>query len=88
MRKRWLLCVLLGGVMAWGQAQPVHTPTPEAGPGEAPKAATPSAAEVPENAAVITIVGVCSPTSKSGYGFENGSRKSRGLRRSLQIAKR
>jgi hypothetical protein len=63
MGKSWLLCALLGA-MAWGQAQPVQSP----GPGEGAKAGSagsPSTAEVPENAAVITIVGVCSPTPKA-----------------------
>ncbi len=83
MRKSWLLCALLGA-MAWGQAQPVQTPAPPAGPGEAPKtgnAATPTAVEVPENAAVITIVGVCSPApkaaavSKTAAGKEAAAKK-------------
>ena len=67
MRKSWVLCALLGA-MAWGQAQPVQTPPPAAGAGGTPNgaatAATPSAADVPENAAVITIVGVCSAAPK------------------------
>ncbi|MGC2260153.1 MAG: hypothetical protein WA594_17720, partial [Candidatus Sulfotelmatobacter sp.] len=63
MRKSWLLCALLGA-MAWGQAQPVQTPAPGEG-AKAASAGTPSTAEVPESAAVITIVGVCSPTAKT-----------------------
>jgi hypothetical protein len=83
MRKSWLLCALLGA-MAWGQAQPVQTPTPAAGAGEAPKAgsaSTPSAAEVPESAAVITIVGICSAApkaatvSKTAAGKEAAAKK-------------
>ncbi|MGA8684286.1 MAG: peptidylprolyl isomerase [Candidatus Sulfotelmatobacter sp.] len=66
MRKSWLLCVLLGA-MAWGQAQPVQTPAPPPGPGQASKAAgnatTPPVADVPENAVVLTIVGVCPPSA-------------------------
>jgi hypothetical protein len=67
MRKSWLLCALLGA-MAWGQAQPGQTPAPAEGPAAGPKAgsaAPPTAAEVPENAAVITIVGVCSAAPKA-----------------------
>ncbi|MGA8201172.1 MAG: peptidylprolyl isomerase [Candidatus Sulfotelmatobacter sp.] len=63
MRKSWLLCALLGA-MAWGQAQPGQTPAPGEG-AKAASAGTPSTAEVPESAAVITIVGVCSPTAKA-----------------------
>ncbi|MGA9509862.1 MAG: peptidylprolyl isomerase [Candidatus Sulfotelmatobacter sp.] len=83
MRKSWLLCALLGA-MAWGQAQPVQTPASAEGPSGALKAgstATPSAAEVPESAAVITIVGVCSPTpkaaavSKTAAGKEAAAKK-------------
>ncbi|HEY1659273.1 MAG TPA: peptidylprolyl isomerase [Candidatus Sulfotelmatobacter sp.] len=74
MHKSWLLCALLSGAMAWSQAQPEKTtppPTPaqsgaeseeqapNAKPGEAEKAP----AEVPEDAAVLTIVGVCPSTS-------------------------
>lgn len=51
MRKSWLLCVLLG-TLAWGQAAPSEPPSAQP--------ATPdSAASVPPNAAVITIIGVC-----------------------------
>ena len=63
MRKSWLLCVLMGA-MAWGQASPgaapagtMQGPTPKAA-APAGAAATP-AAEIPENAAVLTITGVC-----------------------------
>ncbi len=63
MRKSWLLCALLGA-MAWGQAQPVQTPAPAEG-AKAGSAGTPSTAEVPESAAVITIVGVCPATPKA-----------------------
>ncbi len=61
MRKSWLLCVLLG-TLAWGQMQPGSTPpTPAPPPGAAPQAAPAPAPEVPENAIVMTIVGVCPP---------------------------
>lgn len=79
MRKSWLLCVLLGTI-AWGQAPPGQTaaPTPATpGPAQAPKAAgqpaTPPAAEVAENAVVLTVYGVCpatpgAATAKTGAG--------------------
>lgn len=72
MRKSWLLCVLLG-TLAWAQTK-ADTPPAQSGtaaeqsgdaqPGGAaipapPKEATP--AQVPENAVVLTIKGVCSP---------------------------
>src|ERR1700683_671999 len=62
MRKSWLLCVL-SATMAWGQAPP----SPPLAPKGAAPATVPSAAEIPENAAVITIIGVCpaTPTSAS-----------------------
>jgi hypothetical protein len=74
MRKSWLLCALLSGAMAWSQAQPGGTtappPTPPPGtPGaeQAPNAKEAEApkppAEVAEDAAVITIVGVCPPST-------------------------
>jgi hypothetical protein len=74
MRMSWLLCVLLSGAMAWSQAQPEKTtppPTPapsgaesdEQAPNAMPGEATKPPAEVPEDAAVITIVGVCPSTS-------------------------
>jgi hypothetical protein len=65
MRKSWLLCVLLG-TMAWGQAQPGTAMAPQSRPAQAPnaapEAAKPPAAEVPEDAVVLTITGVCPPT--------------------------
>jgi hypothetical protein len=79
MRKSWVLCALLGA-MAWGQAQPVQTPPPAAGAGGTPNgaatAATPSAADVPENAAVITIVGVCSAAPKTATVSKTATGKS------------
>jgi hypothetical protein len=72
MRKSWLLCVLSLAAMAWGQAQPATTPSsttaspsaaaPAATPAQAPKAAPAPVKEVPENAAVLTIYGVCPAT--------------------------
>lgn len=61
------MCVLLGG-LAWGQAQPGAQPPAQ--PGRAPAnmagrqaaAGLPETADsVPENAAVLTITGVCKP---------------------------
>lgn len=59
MGKSWLLCVLLG-TLAWAQAGP-ETAAPQPNAAQAPGAAgkAPDAAEVPENAVVITIEGVC-----------------------------
>jgi hypothetical protein len=69
MSKSWLLCVLLG-TLAWGQAMPAapaaQNPVP-AGPVQAPsEAAKPPAppAEVPLNAVVLTIKGLCPPAPK------------------------
>jgi hypothetical protein len=63
MRKSWLLCVLLG-TFAWGQAAPAeHPPTPAPAPSAMPNRPAPPpdlSAEVPPNAAVITVEGVCS----------------------------
>jgi PPIC-type PPIASE domain len=69
MRKSWLMCVLLGTI-AWGQAQP-GTPPP-ARPSQAPAtsgpqapAAMPDTSEsVAQDAAVLTIKGVCKPQPK------------------------
>jgi|HubBroStandDraft_1064217.scaffolds.fasta_scaffold00054_63 hypothetical protein len=72
MRKRWLLCVLLG-TLAWGQAQPgtAQAPAP-AGQGPASRMQPPSApaaevpfSEVPLNAVVLTVKGVCPATPKT-----------------------
>jgi len=59
MRKSWLMCVLLG-TLAWGQAAPSAPAPPQ--PAQAPPADT--SAAVPPDAAVITIVGVCSAQPK------------------------
>lgn len=59
--KSWLMCVCLGA-LAWGQAQPGASapPSPAQAPAakEAAKAPAP-APEVPMNAVVLTIKGVC-----------------------------
>jgi len=75
MRKSWLLCVFLG-TLAWGQAQP------EAAPAQASPAAPPSAAkapeapkEVPENAVVLTIKGVCPAAPKPAAASKTGAAK-------------
>ncbi|MGA8270272.1 MAG: hypothetical protein WB919_01860, partial [Candidatus Sulfotelmatobacter sp.] len=60
MRKSWLLCVL-SATMAWGQAPP----SPPLAPKGAAPTTVPTAAEIPENAAVITIIGVCPATPAS-----------------------
>ncbi len=74
MRKRWLMCVLMGaamGTLAWGQGQPGATPPAQANPGmpgmdmTAPAESKPPA-EVPMNAVVLTIKGVCPATSAAG----------------------
>ena len=67
MRKSWLLCVLLG-TLAWGQAQPGPTPA-EPSPSQAP------AAEVPENAPVLTIDGVCPPAPKTAAASKTATGK-------------
>jgi hypothetical protein len=62
MHKSWLLCVLMG-TLAWGQAAPNAPPTPPAAsqPAAPAKPAPPpdKSAEVPANAPVITVIGVC-----------------------------
>src|SRR5580704_13871082 len=77
MRKSWLLCVLLG-TLAWGQAQPGMTPaqpSPAQAPSPAAKAPEPPAAEVPENAVVLTIKGVCPATPKTTMESKTGAGK-------------
>jgi hypothetical protein len=53
MGKSWLMCVLLG-TLAWGQAAPSAPPPTQ--PAQAP---ADTSAEVPPDAAVITVIGVC-----------------------------
>ena len=77
MRKSWLLCVLLG-TMAWGQMQPSPSPAPP-GSAQAPNSGAPApgpAAEVPEDAVVLTIVGVCPPASKTTTASKTAAGKS------------
>jgi hypothetical protein len=78
MRKRWLLCVVLG-ILAWGQAapgtpppaQPATGPAAQAAPGMHPampmapaKPPVDTSASVPADAAVITVKGVCAAQPK------------------------
>jgi PPIC-type PPIASE domain len=58
MRKRWLMCALLG-TLSWGQA---GAGAPSAAPPSQPP--TDTSASVPATAAVITIKGVCSAQPK------------------------
>lgn len=70
MRKSWLLCVLLSTI-AWGQAPSgAAAPTPMApqAPNAAPQAAPAPAPEVPEDAVVMTITGVCPATTATAAG--------------------
>jgi hypothetical protein len=60
MRNSWLLCGL-SATIVWGQAPPSP---PLALKGGAPTT-VPTAAEIPEDAAVITIIGVCPATPTS-----------------------
>jgi hypothetical protein len=76
-RKSWLLCVLLGA-LAWGQAAP-GTPAPQEQPApaaqekkpEPPKQAKPE--DVPANAPVITVIGVCPPAPKPAATAAKGT---------------
>ncbi len=71
MRKSWLMCVLLG-TLAWGQAAP-SAPAPVVGghlpenPAmqQAPAEQVDTSASVAPDAAVITIIGVCSSESQT-----------------------
>jgi hypothetical protein len=76
MRKSWLLSVLLG-TLAWGQAQPAMTPAPPK-PAQAPGAASDDSApptQVPENAVVLTITGVCPAAPKTTTASKAGAGK-------------
>jgi hypothetical protein len=76
MRKSWLLCVLMG-TLAWGQAQPGTAPA-QASPAQAPSAenkAPAPPAELPENAVVLTIKGVCPPAPKTATASKAGAGK-------------
>jgi len=71
MRMSWLVCVLMGG-LAWGQAAPQAPSPAQPAPGPTPGAARPApaapapdtSASVAEDAAVITVNGVCPPQPK------------------------
>src|SRR3974377_452496 len=59
MRKSWLVCVLLG-TLAWGQgAESAPPPQPAQGPGANQQTPVDTSASVPNDAAVLTITGVC-----------------------------
>jgi hypothetical protein len=83
MRKSWLLYVFLGG-LAWGQAQPAGTMSMQSSPGamsQAQPAPAASAApkatpeEVPMNAVVITIKGVCPAGPKTAMASKTAAGK-------------
>ena len=69
MRMRWLVCVLLG-TLAWGQAAR-SAPPPQ--PAPAP-ATSDTSASVPDDAAVLTVTGVCD-SQKPGAGSAAGDCK-------------
>ena len=73
MRKSWLLCVFLA-TLVWGQALP-GTPPAQPSPAQSPSAAKASAppAEVPENAIVLTIKGVCPAVPKTTAASKTGA---------------
>jgi PPIC-type PPIASE domain len=73
MRKSWLVCVFLGA-LAWGQAPPAMTPaSPVQSPSAASKAPAPS--EVPENAVVLEIKGVCAAVPRTTAAPKAGAGK-------------
>ena len=59
MRMSWLLCVLLG-TLAWGQAGQSAPPPPQPG-----QASADTSASVPDDAAVLTINGICASPAQS-----------------------
>jgi hypothetical protein len=67
MRNSWLVCVLVGGMglsAAWGQAAPsADKDNDDKGPAKAATPASKPAEEVPEDAVVLTIKGVCPATA-------------------------
>lgn len=80
--KSWLLCVCLGGSLAWGQAQPGASAPPSPAPMQAPAAGEaartpPPAPEVPMSAVVLTIKGVCpaTATAKTAAGAKTATGK-------------
>ncbi len=78
MGKSWLLCVLLG-TLAWGQAPPGMTPAePSPAPGQSAATKAPPPAEVPENAVVLTIKGVCPAAPKTATTAKTAAGKTAG----------
>jgi hypothetical protein len=71
MRKIWLLCVCMGAV-AWAQMQPA--PSPAAPPNQS-AAAPAKPAEVAEDAAVLTIYGVCPAGEKTAAATKTAAGK-------------
>ena len=64
MRMSWLVCVLLG-TLAWGQAaQSAPPPQPAQGPAGNQQTPADTSASVPDDAAVLTITGVCPSQAK------------------------
>lgn len=63
MRMSWLLCVLLG-TLAWGQSAPSTPPQNSPMPGM-PAGPPDTSASVPDDAVVITVMGVCPEQSKA-----------------------
>jgi len=82
MGKSWLVCLLLG-TLAWGQAAGTPPPAQAApAPGGAPMGQPPAAppdtsASVPDDAAVITVKGVCPDHSKPAAAATKGSTASK-----------
>src|SRR5215831_4875338 len=65
MRMSWLVCVFLG-TLAWGQAaQSAPPPRPAQGPAANQQTPADTSASVPDNAAVLTITGVCASQAKA-----------------------
>jgi hypothetical protein len=85
MRKIWLLCVCLGAV-AWAQMQPA--PSPATPPN--PSAAAPAKpVEVAEDAAVLTVYGVCPAGEKAAATPKTAASKSTtGAAKSTAAAKK
>jgi hypothetical protein len=91
MRKSWLMCVLLVA-LAWGQAPPGTAPAPSPAPGQSSEAGPASEAskqpaeskEVPEDAIVLTITGVC----PAGTAARTGTAKTGDTKSSASTAKK
>ncbi|HVI08364.1 MAG TPA: peptidylprolyl isomerase [Candidatus Binatia bacterium] len=83
MRKSWLMCVLMSA-LAWGQATPAPpaqaaSPAPPQAAGEAAKPPAPK--ELPEDAVVLTIKGVCAPAPKTATAAKTGTAKTAAARK-------